>query len=249
MPAGLRRRNYTLIKIFRYECRRLLWNKFFIGFLLILLLYGWQVLNNITILGVSHTAPFSPWSFGDYLSRMLPLLRIGVLFFLTFFISNKAKRCAVLTDATAISPQIYTLLRSAAALTATLFLVFCSIGEAIIFYSHYFQWYAWGSLLLPIMVTLLPALIFALGSGWLLGGFQPWLLYVWMLFPFILAMLPLPEAFSIWNGSFFRDFPLSMEILDPDFTLPATVMITQVALLIIGIIFTAAANKIPQHTK
>ena len=73
-----------MIKIFQYECKRLLWNKFFFGLLLILLFYGWQVLNSVTILGVSHTAPFSPWSFGDYLSRMIPLLWIGALFFLTF---------------------------------------------------------------------------------------------------------------------------------------------------------------------
>ena len=67
-------------KIFRYECRRLLWNKFFIGLAVVMLLYGALVLHAVTILGVSHTAPFSPWSFGDYLSRMLPLLWIGMLF-------------------------------------------------------------------------------------------------------------------------------------------------------------------------
>ena len=70
-------------KIFLYECKRLLWNKFFAGLVLVLLFYGWQVLRRVTILGVSHTAPFSPWSFGDFLSRMLPLLWIGALFFLT----------------------------------------------------------------------------------------------------------------------------------------------------------------------
>ena len=78
-------------KIFRYECRRLLWNKFFIGLAVVLLLYGALVLHAVTILGVSHTAPFSPWSFGDYLSRMLSLLWIGALFFLTFFTSPKAR--------------------------------------------------------------------------------------------------------------------------------------------------------------
>ena len=50
-------------KIFRYECRRLLWNKFFIGLAIVLLLYGAFVLHSVTILGVAHTAPFSPWSF------------------------------------------------------------------------------------------------------------------------------------------------------------------------------------------
>ena len=89
-----------MIKIFLYECKRLILNKFFFGILFVLLFYGWQVLSNATILGVSHTAPFSAWSFGDYLCRMLPLLWIGALFFLTFFTSAKARRAAVLTDAT-----------------------------------------------------------------------------------------------------------------------------------------------------
>ena len=48
-----------------------MWNKFFARLAIVLLLYGALVLRNVTILGVSHTAPFSPWSFGDYLSRML----------------------------------------------------------------------------------------------------------------------------------------------------------------------------------
>jgi len=72
-----------LRKIFLYECKRLLWNKFFAGLVLVLLFYGWQVLRRVTILGVSHTAPFSPWSFGDFLSRMLPLLWIGALFIIS----------------------------------------------------------------------------------------------------------------------------------------------------------------------
>ncbi len=86
-------------KIFRYECRRLLLNKFFAGLVLVLLAYGAMVLESATILGVSHTAPFSPWSFGDYLSRMLPLLWVGASFFLTFFTSGRARRAMALTDA------------------------------------------------------------------------------------------------------------------------------------------------------
>ena len=107
-------------KIFLYECKRLLWNKFFAGLVLVLLFYGWQVLRRVTILGVSHTAPFSPWSFGDFLSRMLPLLWIGALFFLTFFTSEKARRAAVLTDAAPLPPRRYALARCAAALTLSL---------------------------------------------------------------------------------------------------------------------------------
>ena len=125
-----------MIKIFRYECRRLLCNKFFCGLLLILLFYGWQVLNSVTILGVSHTAPFSPWSFGDYLSRMLPLLWIGALFFLTFFTAGRAQRAAVLTDATQVSPRRYALARCAAALTGTVLLALACLAEGAVFYGR-----------------------------------------------------------------------------------------------------------------
>lgn len=226
-----------MIKVFRYECKRLLWNKFFFGLLLVLLFYGWQVLNSVTILGVSHTAPFSPWSFGDYLSRMLPLLWVGALFFLTFFTSGKARRTAVLTDATPVAPRRYALARCAAALAGTGLLVLACLGEAAVFYVRYFGWYGWGSLLLPAAVTLLPPLVFALGSGWLLGRYRPWLVYVWMVLPFLCMALPLPELLGLWNGRFFTSYPLMLGTTDPAFSVPATMVIIQCALLFAGGVF------------
>ena len=157
-------------KIFQYECRRLLWNKFFIGLAVVLLLYGALLLHAVTILGVSHTAPFSPWSFGDYLSRMLPLLWIGMLFFLTFYTSPKARRAAVLMDATPMPSKQYALVRCAAALMGGVLLSLLCMGEAAVFYGRMFHWYGWGDLLLPALATLLPALVFALGSGWAAGA-------------------------------------------------------------------------------
>ena len=131
-------------KIFQYECRRLLWNKFFIGLAVVLLLYGALLLHAVTILGVSHTAPFSPWSFGDYLSRMLPLLWIGMLFFLTFYTSPKARRAAVLMDATPMPSKQYALVRCAAALMGGVLLSLLCMGEAAVFYGRMFHWYGWG---------------------------------------------------------------------------------------------------------
>ena len=228
-----------MIKVFRYECKRLLWNKFFFGLLLVLLFYGWQVLRGVTILGVSHTAPFSPWSFGDYLSRVIPLLWIGTLFFLTFFTSGKAWRVAVLTDATPAPPRRYALVRCAAALVGIALLTLVCLAEAAVFYGWYFDWYAWGTLLVPALVTLLPPLVFALGSGWLLGQIRPWLLYVWMPVPFVWMGLELPQALSVWNGRLFTDYPLTLGTQDPAFTLPAPVWAVQLLLLLAGVLLFA----------
>ena len=230
-------------KIFRYECRRLLWNKFFIGLAVVLLLYGALVLHAVTILGVSNTAPFSPWSFGDYLSRMLPLLWIGMLFFLTFYTSPKARRAAVLMDTTPMPPKQYAWVRCAAALTGGVLLSLLCMGEAAVFYGRMFHWYGWGSLLLPALTVLLPALVFALGSGWLLGRLRTWLVYVWMAVPFLLAALPLPEVLSLWNGRFFTAYPLTLGTLDPAFALPAGAAAAQVVLLAVGAALLAAGGS------
>lgn len=216
-------------KIFKYECKRLLCNKFFFGLLLVTLFYGWQVLNNVTIFGVSHTAPFSPWSFGYYLSRMIPMLWIGTLFFITFFTSPKAVRAAVLTDAAPAAPARYAAARCAAALAGSVLLSLACLAEAAAFYGGCFRWYEWGKLVIPAAVTLLPALLFALGSGWFLGRLRPWLVYAWMAVPFLCMVLPMPEALGIWNGSFFTEYPLTLNALDPEFSMPVTAVLAQCA--------------------
>ena len=221
-------------KIFGYECKRLLWNRFFFGILLIVLFYGWQVLDRVTVLGVSHTAPFSAWSFGDYLSRMLPLLWLGALFFLTFFTSKAERRRALLTSATSVNPAVYGLVRCCCGLLGTVLLSLAAILLAAVFYGRMFQWYDWAQLLLPALVTLAPPLVFALGSGWALGRLRPWLLYVWMLLPVLMTALPLPAALGLWNGSLFTERPLSLGTPDPDFSLPAETVAVQCVLLLAG---------------
>lgn len=226
-----------MIKIFLYECKRLLWNRFFFGIVLITLFYGWQVLSSITILGVSHTAPFSPWSFGDYLSRMVTILWIGALFFLTFFTSAKARRVAVLTDAAPVIPRRYAMTQCAAAMVGTGLLAIVCLAEAALFYIRCFGWYEFGELLAPALITLLPPLVFALGSGWFLGQIKAQLIYVWMIVPFVCMALPLPDALGILNGSFFTEYPLSLGTLDPDFSIPVSVISVQGALLTVGFAF------------
>ena len=115
-------------KVFVCELRRLLLNKFFFGILAAVLLYGWLLLSGEVILGVAYTAPFSPWSFGYYLARLLPLLWVGTLFFLTFFTSEGERRTAVLTGATAVDPRRFAGVRCMALLLGMLLL----LGAAVL---------------------------------------------------------------------------------------------------------------------
>ncbi len=225
-----------MLKIYAYECRRLMWNKFFPGIALVLLFYGWQILDRITILGVAHTAPFSAWSYGDYLGYMLPLLWIGTLFTLSFFTSGAEERRRRLTSATPVKPSHYALARCCAAMTATAVLSLEAVALAVVFYVHMFGGCGFGELVYPTLITLIPTLVFALGSGWILAGIRPWLLFVWMLPPVALAAIPLPEALGLLNGSLFETRALALGVLDPAFSLSFATIAVQCTLLLCGIL-------------
>ena len=109
-------------KIFRYELRRAVCNKFFLGLLVVCLFFGWQMLNGEVIQGVAHTAPFSAWSFGYYLAQELPLLSVALLFFLWNIFSKEARRVSALTAATPVDAGSYLLVKCGAAVTAWLLL-------------------------------------------------------------------------------------------------------------------------------
>ena len=182
-------------KIFRYELRRMVFSKFYLGLSAVTIWYGWQILNTTTILGTAHTAPFSPWSFGSYLSQLLPLLCVALLFLVWNQCSNTARRTAVLTTTAAQNPGVYQLVKCGAAAAAWLLLVLllAALGQI-----H-------ASLLFPMM-----ALVF--GTGF----------------------LPLPDSLDLYSGALFSQYPLTLEYLDPAFSMPLSSVAGKCAMVLIG---------------
>lgn len=221
-------------KIFCYELRRLLLNKLFIGILVVSMIYGGLTLTTATILGTANTAPFSPWSFGEYLSRLLPMICLGELFFLTFFTSRQEQRAAVITQATPVSQRTYAAVRCGAVLLGTAVLALCVVGLCWGFYLRLFHWTGFSELMAPLVLTLLPAVVFCLGLGWTLGRIHPALVYVLMAAVFLLSWAPLPQTLGFSMGSFFADYPRTLGILDPAFSVPASVLCGRAAYLLIG---------------
>ena len=129
-----------MIKLFRYELRRVLLSKLFFMVLLVCLGFGWLTLTTVTIRGTAHTAPFSPWSFGDYLSRLLPLLCLGELCLVSVFTSRRERAAQIITHTTPIDPRRYALICWGAVLAGTLALWLCVIALALGFYMSLFGW-------------------------------------------------------------------------------------------------------------
>lgn len=231
-------------KIFGYELRRLLWNKLFFGILLVSLGYGWLTLTGSVIRGVAHTAPFSPWSFGYYLSQTLPLICMGELFFLAFFFSKEERLLRPLTQATPVRQRRYTALRCGAVLTATLVLCLCVVALAVRFYVSLFGWMDYRELILPALLTLIPPIVFCLGAGLMLIRFNHALIYGLMAVVILLTILPLPNIITFSLSSFFLHFPLTIGTLDPAFHIPGWLAVSRIIFLILGVILIIFATGI-----
>ncbi|MEM1485615.1 hypothetical protein V6615_12185 [Oscillospiraceae bacterium PP1C4] len=219
-------------KVFRYELHRLLRSKFFLGLLVVTLFYAWQLLNYTIILGVASTAPFSPWSFGSYLARMMPLLSVALLFFIWNLCSAQAGGMQSLTDAAPMSRGRYQMTKYLAALTSWFVLagMVFALGVG-------FLWTLFGSsvpiasLLLVSVTTLLPPCVLLLGLGAVIGTFRSWTLFVLMALAFEAGFLP----GDFYGESLFMEYPLSLGVVDPVFSIPTSVLIKKLVVVLIGI--------------
>ena len=224
-------------KIFCYELRRAVCNKFFVGLLAVCLFFGWQTLGGDIIRGISHTAPFSPWSYGYYLAQTLPLLAVALFFLLWGIFSQEARRVGVLTAAAPVDPASYLLIKCSAVVSAWLLLALSVAGLGVGFLVNLFGTaVSVHTLLLPLAVTFLPALLFTLGLGMAAGQLHPALLFVFMCVVLALSFLPLPALWDLFGKNFFTEYPLSLGILDPAFAMTAAFIVGKVLYASIGML-------------
>lgn len=219
-------------KILRYELRRILCNRIFAGLLVVTLCFGWGVLTGEVIWGIGDTAPFSPWSFGFYLSQVLPMILLSELFFLSFFTSAQERRVRALTAATPVKPFQYRLLRCAAVLAATLLLTLAMVAMGLWFYHSVFRINAFGGLAAPALFALAPPILLVLGLGLAVGRLHPAAVYLLMAAVLIAGLLP-------FAARFFSQTPRLLGTLDPAFTIPGKALAGRGVLLLGGVLLSA----------
>lgn len=228
-----------MIKILFYELKRLLLNKFFFALLAVTSFYCYQVLSGEIILGVAGTAPFSEWSYGFYLARVLPLMLIMLLFFITFLYSKKEKQVQVLTGATPINPRRYGFIKSLAIMIGYLLISAVVIAISFVFYGNVFRYSQFSGFFIPILMTLIPAMLFVMGLGFVLGRIHPGLLYALMLALLLLGFITLPYGADLTGNSFFQYYPLTLPLGtdgEPAFTVPAIVRGGKILYSLVGIL-------------
>jgi len=235
-----------LIKIFKYELKRLIINKFFLILLAVTLIYSFMTLRGNIILGVAYTAPFSSWSYGAYLAGVLPLLLTAMLFFMTFLYSASEKPVKPLTFATPTDPGKYTLVKCAAMAAGYVIISLSVIALSLVFYGTVFRFYGFGAFLIPILLTLLPAMLFIMGVGLLAGGLQPNIIYAVMAATLIIGSLPLPAFIDLFGSRFFSEYPLTLPLGpdgEPAFSVPVSFVLGKILFGLSGIMMIFAGTR------
>jgi hypothetical protein len=226
-----------VIRLLRYELRRLLLNKFFPGLLLIALAYSYFILQGEVIFGIANTAPFSGWSYGWFLSRVAPLLTVAMLFFVSFFFSGEEKRVQPLVWATPVDYRRYLFFRALAMAAGFLIVAAAAVALSLVCYLKWFGFAPFGNFILPIILTLLPPMLLALGLGMLAGRFHIGLIYA--LAPVFLVLGQMPGFPDLFGGGFYSDQPPLMGLDaggEPFFYLPFSFWVQRLACAAVGIL-------------
>ena len=220
-----------------------MFNRLFLALIIITGLHSYLLLSREVILGIAFTAPFSPWSFGYYLANVMPLLMINLLFFLTFMHSNHEKQVRQLAFAAHLDPIKLCLVKCASIAAGFLAMALFVIILGMVFLAALFRFYGFGGFILPLILTLIPCLLFVLGAGLLLGGIHANILYVLMiaalLLGFLQGSLPLPAFFDLYGAGFFSTHPLALPAGadgEPLFSLPLSYVMGRVFFSFSGVL-------------
>ena len=77
--------------------------------------------------------------------------------------------------------------------------------------------------------------------GLLAGRIHSGLLFGLMALALGAGFIPLPMNFDLYGYSFFTEYPLTMELLDPAFSMPGGMIVSRVIFLLAGIGFLVLA--------
>lgn len=235
-----------MTKLIGYELKRLIWNRFFLIMFVIICFYGYRLLSGDIIAGIGYTAPFSGFSYGYYLAGLLPLLLTALLCFVSSFYSEKEKKVNQLTSATQFNPVQYGLIKCAAAAAGFLLLTVGAAAVSFLFYAAVFRFYHFGTFVIPIVITVLPAFLFTLGLGLLAGSISSRLLSIMIPLLILIPLLPLPAFADLYGARLFAAYPLTLPVGtdgEPEFLLPVSFLVGKLFYSIAGITTAALGLK------
>ncbi len=148
------------------------------------------------------------------------------------------KKCRRLQTQRPYDPAKYRLVRCASIIIGFLIISLAAIAVSFIFYAAIFHFTDYGNFIIPILFVLIPAMLFVLGVGMALGKLHPVLVYVLIPVTLLLTFLPLPDSVNLFGGNFFADYPAALNVVEPPFAIPSSMLTARILYAAIGIVLT-----------
>jgi hypothetical protein len=192
-----------LLKALKYEVLRLAYNKKYFYMLLIESLFAFYVLMSFVSVGKDGTAPFSSWTYSEFLTSIGPLLSIILVLLCMSVFSEKEIAVRKIIFSAPLSESKYYLLKASAITAVLVFTASVPILLSFAYYAYYFNFYAYAEFLLPILLFLLPSQVLVLGLAMMAGRINSRLLY--LLLP-VLFLGFFDMRFPVWFDLFGNNF-------------------------------------------
>lgn len=222
-------------KIFYYELKRTLNDKLFWLIFGITSIYACQIFVTDILEGISYTAPFSSWSYGFFLSKIVPFICIACFLRVSKNYGKKETENVRLIYTKNKYTKNYMNVKLCANLTAMIIILICLVLLSFIFYASIFHFFKFGDYISIILFTTIPPLIFTLGISYVLFRINPRIAVIAMCSFFFLEILGIEEKIDIFGGIFFKQTPLLFE-QTPEFFFSKSFLQTRIILLGIGLI-------------
>lgn len=236
------------VKILKYELKRIIFSKMFMIVFIIALFFSVIDLYTEIIQGVSGTAPFSKWSYCKFLCDINTIMLLILMLSCTGLFSRNEQRVREITSCTSLPQKKYLATKSFALLISYLIIAVCCILISLVFYKTIFNFISFQNFLLPILIILLPTLVFVFGTSMFLGTKSQILLYSWIPIVLILSLISFNSTpfIDIFAKGYVTYMPtvLPVDSLgEPVFSLSLDFIMSRLTFTLVGMVLYVASFK------
>ena len=215
--------------------------------LLIESLFAFYILMSFVFEGKDGTAPFSKWTYSQFLTLIGPLLSSLLVLLCMSVFSEKEIAVRKIIFSAPLSESKYYLLKASAITAVFVFTASVPILLSFAYYAYYFNFYAYAEFLLPILSFLLPSHVLVLGLAMVAGRINSRLLYLLLPVLFLgFFYMGLPVWFDLFGNNFLTwPLRLSLGVFEGPipYTLPGEFLYSRLIFIFAGVSLLALACR------
>ena len=240
----------TNIILLKYEIRRLIFTKKYFYMILLLTIWTMDVLMRLIINGFYYTAPFSQWSYSEFITLISPILLIILILLCTNIFSEKEISVKNIIYSTPISQEKYYIMKGGAVFIVFFLTTVLPIIISFVYYAFLFEYTEYKYFIFPIILFIIPTSIFIFGFSIFIGKINNKLLYGLIPITIIIGCLnlrPLPVWMDVFGNNFLQDYALQLVLSsnsdEVPFIIPNNFIYSRLIFTALGILLFVFACK------